>query len=801
MASPLVTALFALMKVSLVAAAPSTLTKPVHVQLRHAPKLPVAAPDGGRLAPTPPGPAPAPAASDVSGRRKLFAPPKHQCSTARNAKIMAAIEASDDPACQVINAGAEAPTTAEQCECYTSLAPGAIPSCGEWPKTLAMCDTGGSGSGSGPKSSVPGKDMLTLGQVPAAILFLDVEVGPPEQEKTFALQFDTGSGETAVPLSSGPLVSEQIGPRYVPPAGALVKCSSTLCTGGCPWNGNTTQFCDVNTNFLTGGQNLFKGRTPPVTAPLGQCKNYAATAKDFGVNGNKAITRRIRVTSNIGSLLAKGHSNSTAGKYVNSTYDLLLPNPCPKACGPWAWEGHFSSFVLFNMAAKEWWFRVPSSVKRGAYQTVFSAPGTAAAPPVGASSKWTFASEHAVPGLTFSLEWASKGDCCTANGGCFFAQAYQDNMAYLGEEYQDRIGVGGLFAPAGANGLMFGGIEWEAGQNNNLGDNRRPACFRSDGIFGVSPGSNCNPTCKPTVIETLCKANKLPNMFSLCLQGFKGGISSVDIGGVNKNKFGSPLFYLPMLTTRDFSVKAPDSMTIGSAEMSIKLSDFTCAAGQGALFDSGTGTLQVPAAAYDQFIAAFISYAKAHSATAGSIASGMCQKRKPGKPCGYIVPMTKPIVLNDAFPSVNFTWSNGADSFVTSVKPSNYIKVQSSYPDDILSLSISTSPQNCFMMGDVVMSNLYVNFDNEDRRVGLSVSTSCASDGDQKACAGLKTVKECEASGVGCSSAAATIECNQAQFSQTKSPTVGAWVSQSGIVDGVHQGMLKRILQIRKVHD
>jgi len=54
---------------------------------------------------------------------------------------MAAITASDDPACQFISTGTQAPTVAEQCECYTSLPLGAIPTCGEWPKTLAAFDS------------------------------------------------------------------------------------------------------------------------------------------------------------------------------------------------------------------------------------------------------------------------------------------------------------------------------------------------------------------------------------------------------------------------------------------------------------------------------------------------------------------------------------------------------------------------------------------------------------------------------------------------------------------------------------
>jgi len=500
-------------------------------------------------------------------------------------------------------------------------------------------------------------------------------------------------------------------------------------------------------------------------------------------------------------------------RWVATTGATLTFRPCTStptsnglpACRPTAKvSGHWSIDVYLN---NKW-------------LSLFVAPGTAVAPPTGtkAVSGWRFYGSHnstLVSITTISVEWASKGDCCTANGGCFFAQAYADNMAYIGEEYVDRVGVGGLFAES----VMIGGIEAESRQGT--ANSRSTPRFRSDGIFGVASGSNCNPTCKPTVIAALCKANKLPSTYSLCLQGFKGGISSVDIGGINRHKCASPLLYLSMLTTASTQTKPPDTMTIGSPggkTMSIQLSNFNCKPATGSLFDSGTSNLQIPAAAFAQFVPALLSHSTSHSAEAGLLVQWLCGNyaKNPKGGCGEITPLylnvngtayydARDVDLNDAFPTLYFTWSEGGRSFTGSVKPTEYIYINDDLPYKTLSFGIVPQDEGvCFTFGDVMMQNLYTSFDRGNNRVGISNSTSCASDGDREACSGLKTVQECQSAGIGCvgpATADAAIECNQAHFSQVvlapapaPAPVSGftnaAWISHSAVVDGMSEGTL-----------
>jgi hypothetical protein len=60
--------------------------------------------------------------------------------------------------------------------------------------------------------------------------------------------------------------------------------------------------------------------------------------------------------------------------------------------------------------------------------------------------------------------------------------------------------------------------------------------------------NSCNPTCTQTVFEGIVEQYSVPNVFSMCLNKFEGGV--LDVGVIDPKKYVGEIQYTPITNKR-----------------------------------------------------------------------------------------------------------------------------------------------------------------------------------------------------------------------------------------------------------
>ena len=316
--------------------------------------------------------------------------------------------------------------------------------------------------------------------------------------------------------------------------------------------------------------------------------------------------------------------------------------------------------------------------------------------------------------------------CCHQDGtSCAFHSIYGDGSGVAGKVVRDEVAFGVGTSKLGAS-AYFGQFDKVHGMDQ--GGLFEIAAI--DGIFGVG-GSMLNSGRVP-VLDQIIAANKIPNVFGLCLGGFAGAPSALDVGTVDTQKFQGDLMYVPFVHgpnlkegAKDgdfdyYNIAAPHRTDIGGADLKLPASDYAPSNDVPlVVIDSGTTMFQVATPVYTALVAAISAGASASAKQNGYVESepGACFQA----PAGW-----NP---NDDYPTIRFwlTDTNGVE-FALEWLPQHYLGISSQTESGIwcLGLADGGADDSPTIFGDAWMEAFYVGFDRINFMLGFApVAESC----------------------------------------------------------------------------
>lgn len=284
---------------------------------------------------------------------------------------------------------------------------------------------------------------------------------------------------------------------------------------------------------------------------------------------------------------------------------------------------------------------------------------------------------------------------CISGGSCTFQLAYGDGTTVTCFLVQDVLEL-----PIVANHSVqtdhataaFGCATYVSGGQQNA-----PIL---DGILGLGQSNM-------SIIEQLAFQGKTPRIFAHCLEGDKRGGGILVIGDVME----PGLVYTPLMNDRLHYKVNLKSIEVNGQILNVDSSIGATGENQGTIIDSGTTLAYIPDPAYTLLLQKILN----------SGPSNLETKTRKGLTC-----FLHEGSLDDAFPTVTFTFENGAAMLV---RPHDYI----------LQLQISTDSNFCIgfqrsmhsiadqaILGDLVLKNKLVVYDLEKQQIGW-VDYNCSS--------------------------------------------------------------------------
>lgn len=243
-----------------------------------------------------------------------------------------------------------------------------------------------------------------------------------------------------------------------------------------------------------------------------------------------------------------------------------------------------------------------------------------------------------------------------------------------------------------------------------------PAATQPTGILGLAfPANACNPTCQPTILDSLVDAGALrpeENLFGMCLTQVSGGV--MDLGWYDKNKFDGELQWAPVVKQHWYNLDFK-SMLVGNVTLDIPEFLFNLRNdGIGGFPDSGTTTVLVSPYAFQTFS----SFMQANYANLQPYLNELL--------AGNCVTLNDTTIISQ-FPRVSFTVrSTKADgsTFAIGLDGADYV-MEAQPGSNQYCLGISGVPSIGVIIGDIALARYYVVYDRHQARVGFAPIKKC----------------------------------------------------------------------------
>ena len=360
---------------------------------------------------------------------------------------------------------------------------------------------------------------------------------------------------------------------------------------------------------------------------------------------------------------------------------------------------------------------------------------------------------------TDSMDCDTTGSCCPATccyqggGLCAFHAIYGDGSGVAGKIIRDEVAFGTGKGRLGSS-VFFGHFDKVHGMD--AGGLFEIAAI--DGIFGIG-GVLLNDGRVPVLDQILGK-NGLHSVFGMCLGGFAGGVSALDVGTVDTNKFKGNLMYVPFVhgagahagagaSSFDYySIGAPSRTDIVTADGSVVDLHVSASISNGfdshrvsasdyapsdddalIIIDSGTTMFQVATPVYNALTSAIQSHVSESAKRSGFV------EDSPGE-C-FQAPADWQI--NDHYPTIRFWLTDGSGvDFALEWLPQHYFGIGSIIGEGIWCLGLAdggTGPEPS-IFGDVFMEAFYVGFDRENFQLGFAPVADTCGNHVQGACTG-----------------------------------------------------------------
>lgn len=338
---------------------------------------------------------------------------------------------------------------------------------------------------------------------------------------------------------------------------------------------------------------------------------------------------------------------------------------------------------------------------------------------------------------TDSKDCDTTGECCPCSccyqsgDSCAFHAIYGDGSGVAGKILRDEVAFGSDKGRLGSP-VYFGQFDKVHGMKS--GGLFEVAAL--DGIFGVG-GDLLTGGGRMPVLDQIMQDNQLPNVFGLCLGGFVGGASTMDLGIIDNRKFQGDLMRVPFAHGGQvqqgaaegrfdyYSINAPHRTDVGGVNLHLKASSYAPADDvPRVMIDSGTTMVYVSTPVFNALTSAVQSGASDSARRNGYLedSPGDCFQA----PAGWSP--------NDDYPTVRFwlTDSSGAE-FALEWLPQHYFASgQATHSEQqqpqtwcmsVLDGGTDTSPT---IFGDAWMEAFYVAFDRETFELGFApVAADC----------------------------------------------------------------------------
>lgn len=253
--------------------------------------------------------------------------------------------------------------------------------------------------------------------------------------------------------------------------------------------------------------------------------------------------------------------------------------------------------------------------------------------------------------------------------------------------------------------------------------NELPAGTQTTGIIGLAfPQNACNPTCQPTLMDSMVANGALrpeENLFGLCLHKNNGGL--IDFGALNSSRYLGSLLYTPIISQQWYNIRVKDILIGG---MSIKVPSFMYAIRNdaiGSFVDSGTGTVLVAPYTFSQIQNVFLTQFKDLNGVQELFGTSTC----------FTFENTSSI---NEYPTVGFVVEGATgNDFVVEMHGADYIMPVSTPPptstrhtSTSYCLGIAGVPSIGVILGDIIMSRYYIAFDRVNSRLGFAPIKECS---------------------------------------------------------------------------
>jgi len=281
------------------------------------------------------------------------------------------------------------------------------------------------------------------------------------------------------------------------------------------------------------------------------------------------------------------------------------------------------------------------------------------------------------------------------SGGCPFGITYGGGSSALGGEYAtDKVCLGSACADGAAVGQILDEVYFESTQGPFLG------------ILGLASSANaCNPSCVPTLLDSLVEAEATENEFGMCFTT-EGGV--IDLGFANASRYEGELSYVPIVRPTWYELPLIDVLvgttSVGAPEFLFTATNDVI----GSFIDSGTSVLlfgPAIASAIQNIFQTVYADLPGMSTNVDNFWNGNCFNNS----------VIEPKI--DEYPDLVYVFSgeDGVDVTIP-VAADAYLMLV----DEMRCLGIAGVPSLGAIMGDIFLQSVYAHYDRENERVGFA---------------------------------------------------------------------------------
>lgn len=226
------------------------------------------------------------------------------------------------------------------------------------------------------------------------------------------------------------------------------------------------------------------------------------------------------------------------------------------------------------------------------------------------------------------------------------------------------------------------------------------------GILGLASSANaCNPSCVPTLLDSLVEAEATENEFGMCFTT-EGGV--IDLGFANASRYEGELSYVPIVRPTWYELPLIDVLvgttSVGAPEFLFTATNDVI----GSFIDSGTSVLlfgPAIASAIQNIFQTVYADLPGMSTNVDNFWNGNCFNNS----------VIEPKI--DEYPDLVYVFSgeDGVDVTIP-VAADAYLMLV----DEMRCLGIAGVPSLGAIMGDIFLQSVYAHYDRENERVGFA---------------------------------------------------------------------------------